>query len=267
MDPLTPIDSNVGNTIPWTDEPSGRLAMVIAFQGTTYAGWQRQANDTTVQQVVEQALSNISRQPVVIHSAGRTDAGVHATAQVAHVDIQTRLGLDELTRALNATLPDDVLIRRAGWVHPDFHARYSAKTKTYSYLIHTGRQRPLFDRHFVWHRTGELNLVAMETGAKALIGRHDFASFQSTGSGVENTVREVFEAGWELIGPDRLRFTVMADGFLRHMVRAMVGTLVAVGRGRFTPGDISGIVAKKSRAAAGPNAPARGLCLVEVDYY
>jgi len=265
-DPLAPLTDTRGRGIPWLREPTGRLALVLAYQGTAYAGWQRQPNGLTVQQVVEEALGRVCGQGVVVHAAGRTDAGVHARGQVVHAEAETRLAPDELQRALNALLPGDVLVRAGGWVDPEFHARYSARRKTYRYVIQTGRQRPLFDRHLVWHHPRVLDLAALAAATRELLGRRDFSTFAGAGSEVKSHVREIYAAGWESPTPDRLLFTVTADGFLRTMVRSIVGTLVQVGEGRFTPGALSDIVASRERSRAGPTAPARGLWLMNVDY-
>jgi tRNA pseudouridine38-40 synthase len=253
-------------TVPWARDRTGRLALVLAWQGTSYSGWQRQPDAPTIQQTVEQALSRLCARPVTIFGAGRTDAGVHARGQVAHADAATRLDPGEMTRALNAILPDDVLVREAGFVGEAFHARYDARGKTYVYLIHPGPGRPLFDRHFVWHRPQELDLDAMNQAAARLVGRHDFSSLAAAGSEVKSAVREVKSAAWRHDQAGRLQFTVIADGFLRTMVRSMVGTLVQVGRGRFTPEDISDILAARDRSRAGPTAPPQGLWLMSVDY-
>ncbi len=264
--PLAPLTDTRGRGVPWHDEPTGRLALVLAYQGTAYAGWQRQPNGLTVQQVVEEALGRICGPGVVVHAAGRTDAGVHARGQVVHTEVETRLDPDELQRALNALLPGDVLVRAAGWVDPEFHARYRARRKTYCYLIQTGRPRPLFDRHLVWHHPRTLDPAAMNAAARELLGRRDFSTFAGAGSEVKSHVREIFAAEWESPGPGRYLFKITADGFLRTMVRSIVGTLVQVGEGRFTPKALSDIVASQDRSQAGPTAPARGLWLMNVDY-
>ncbi|MBU0513656.1 MAG: tRNA pseudouridine(38-40) synthase TruA [Proteobacteria bacterium] len=264
--PLAPLSDTRGKGIPWQSEPTGRLALILAYQGTAYAGWQRQPNGLTVQQVVEESLSRICPKKVMVHAAGRTDAGVHARGQVAHAEAQTRLTPDELRRALNALLPEDVLVRAAGWVDPEFHAQYSARRKTYGYLIQTGRHRPLFDRDLIWHHPSPLDQAAMNAAARELLGQRDFSTFAGAGSEVKSHVREIYAARWESPEPGRLWFTVTADGFLRTMVRSMVGTLVQVGEGRFTPRSLSDIVASRDRSRAGPTAPARGLWLMNVDY-
>jgi tRNA pseudouridine38-40 synthase len=252
--------------VPWVDDRTGRLALVLAYQGTLYSGWQRQPHAPTVQRAVEDALSRVCARPVTVVAAGRTDAGVHARGQVVHADVVTRLTPPELTRAVNAVLPADVLVRRAGWVTENFHARYHARGKTYVYLIHTGRQRPLFTRPFVWHLARDLDLEALNRAAALLKGRRDFTSFAAAGGEVKSAVREVKAAGWQRDEAGLLVFTVMADGFLRTMVRSMVGTLVQVGSGRFTPEQISDIVAAGDRSRAGPTAPPQGLWLMHVNY-
>ncbi len=264
MHPL--VDPPQTDDVPWADDRTGRLALVLAYQGTDYSGWQRQPNAPTIQQAVEDALSRVCARPVTVVAAGRTDAGVHARGQVAHADVITRLEPGELTRAVNALLPADVLVRRAGWVSEKFHARYDARRKTYVYLIHTGRQRPLFSRPFVWHCTRDLDLTAMDRAASALVGRRDFTSFAAAGGEVKSAVREVQAAEWHRDEAGRLVFTITANGFLRTMVRSIVGTLVQVGAGRFTPAEISDIVASRDRSRAGPTAPPQGLWLMNVNY-
>jgi tRNA pseudouridine38-40 synthase len=243
--------------------------ITLAYDGTDFVGWQRQAEGRSVQGIVEEALSRIEGAPVGLVGAGRTDAGVHALGQVASTTLAGRFDHAALQRALNATLPPDV---RAAAVDPaaaDFNARYAARAKTYRYRIARASIMSPFDRRFAWHVPAPLDVTSMAQAARALEGRHDFAAFQSAGSDVRTTVRSLASSRLTAVSGDAgdgLVYEVTGDGFLRHMVRALVGTLVEVGAGRVGAADVEGILASADRGRAGPNAPAHGLCLVAVSY-
>lgn len=247
-----------------------RLRLVVAYDGTAFSGWQLQARDRTVQGCLEEALATLCHCPVRVVGAGRTDAGVHALGQTAHADVPDALAERPWQRALNALLPRDVSVVEAGTAAPDFHARFSARGKIYAYTLWT---EPTFilpwRRPYVWNvgRRDGLDAAAMTAAAREFVGEHDFAAFRNAGSSVKTTVRQVLavEPG---PGPsDRetvWRFT--AAGFLKQMVRNMMGALVAVGRGRLTPGDIRRLLAEGDRQRAPATAPASGLCLERVLY-
>ncbi len=249
------------------------IKLTVAYDGTAYVGWQRQPNGRSIQALVEDALAPIEGGPVTVAGAGRTDAGVHALGQVASVELAATLEPATLARALNATLPADVRVLEAAEAPPGFHARFSAAGKTYRYQIRQARVVSPFEHRFVWHHPRALDVDAMARAADALVGRHDFAAFQAAGSDVATTVRTVTAARVEArpagAPPDAgvlLVVEIAADGFLRHMVRTIVGTLVEVGDGRRAPDAMAALVEAGDRSLAGPTAPARGLTLVRVEY-
>lgn len=255
------------------------LKLTVAYDGSPFVGWQRQAEGTSIQGLLEEVLSDIDGAPVEVAGAGRTDAGVHALAQVASARVETSLEPSTIRRALNARLPDEVRVLAVEDAPDDFHARFSARGKHYRYLMATGPVLSPFASRYVWHVSGRLALAPMRAAAAALIGTHDFSAFQSTGTAVSHAVRTLTEAtvsdvtaspppplgGHVAPGGCLLALDVRADGFLRHMVRAIVGTLVEVGAGR-READLSGLVSSADRAEAGPTAPAHGLWLVSVLY-
>ncbi|HEX5819830.1 MAG TPA: tRNA pseudouridine(38-40) synthase TruA [Gemmatimonadales bacterium] len=259
------------------------LKLTLAYDGTDFVGWQRQAAGVSVQGLLEEVLSRIEGAPVVVHGAGRTDSGVHAVAQVASVTLRATLDPPTLRRALNASLPVALRVLAVEEAVDGFHARYSATGKTYHYRILHGPVASSFAHRYTWHIPFALDWEAMRDAARLVVGTHDFAAFQSTGSDVQSSVRTISTSRFEIqpIGHESapalapveplhdatlLRYVVSADGFLRHMVRAIVGTLVEVGAGRMQAGAVSRLLASGRRDLAGPTAPPRGLCLAGVDY-
>lgn len=239
--------------------------VVVEYDGTDFAGWQRQAAARTVQGVLEEALAPLATGRVAVIGAGRTDAGVHAEGQVANARAATRLAAPELARAWNARLPADVAIRALAPAPPDYHARRAARSKLYAYRLWTGAMRsPLRERVALWVRP-PLDVAAMRAASAALVGTLDFASFCAAGGEAHGTVRTIRRAEWLGVLGDELRFEVEGPGFLRHMVRNLVGSLLEVGRGRRDPDWIEALLAGRDRALAGPTAPARGLVLVRVE--
>jgi tRNA pseudouridine38-40 synthase len=244
------------------------LKLTVAYDGTAYVGWQRQANGTSVQQVIEEAFEPLvapgAGRPGVA-GAGRTDAGVHAIGQVASVNVEFDLPPAAVQRALNVRLPADVRIIDVQDAALGFHARFHARGKSYRYRIATTPVLSPFDRWFVWHAPEARDLAAMQRAAAALVGRHDFGSFQARGSAALNTVRtierlEVRESSEGVV------VEIAGDGFLRHMVRAVVGTIVEVGGGLRPADSMASVLAARDRRAGGPTAPAAGLTLVDVRY-
>ncbi|MEW5724789.1 MAG: tRNA pseudouridine(38-40) synthase TruA [Thermodesulfobacteriota bacterium] len=242
------------------------IKLVLEYEGTGLAGWQRQKDEPTVQGFLEGALLRLTQETVTVIGAGRTDAGVHAKGQVAHFKTASPRTLEELVRGGNALLPAQIAILSAQEMPRDFHARYHARSKVYDYDLCLAPVRPALRRNFVWHLPGRLDLSAMSAALECLPGRRDFAAFQSTGTLVQNTVREMTRAELAEKGGGLVRLTLEADGFLRHMVRAVAGTLVLVGRGRITPDGFREILEARDRGRAGPTAPAQGLCLRAVKY-
>jgi len=246
--------------------PAGqRVLLHLAYQGTAYAGWQVQPGEDTVQARVEAALSRLCDRPVRVHSAGRTDAGVHAEGMPAHFDLPRSFTADALLRGLNALLPDDIVVRRLEAVGGDFHARFAAVGKLYRYRILNRRSPPLFRRHFVcWERTA-LDRAAMVAGLAPVVGKHDFSSLCAADADTATRVRRIVAATWREVD-DELQLWIAGDGFLKHMVRNLAGTLLEMGRGRLQSPQMAAILAARDRRQAGPTAPARGLCLMGVAY-
>jgi tRNA pseudouridine38-40 synthase len=241
------------------------LKLTLSYDGTRFVGWQRQSDGDSIQGLLEQALARFDGAPVSVHGAGRTDAGVHALGQVASARVSFAHDNATLARALNAQLPDDIRILSVEDAVDDFHARFSARSKTYRYRIRNGPIATPFERAYVWHLQEPLALDAMRHAASRIVGTRDFAAFRSVGSEVAGTVRTVTRSEWrERSG--LLTYEISGDGFLRHMVRAIVGTLVEIGRGWRDPADIASLLQGGTRAQAGATAPAHGLFLVRVVY-
>ena len=271
------------------------IKLTVVYDGTRFVGWQRQAEGVSIQGLLEEALARLEGGPVTVHGAGRTDAGVHALGQVASVQVTLSHPLDVVARALNACLPPDVRVTGVEQAADDFHARFSARSKTYRYIIRNAPVASPFERAYVWHIPEPLDLEAMRMGAAALVGTHDFAAFRSAGGEVKTTTRAIVRSEF-LVGrataphragavgtppdgspggPDRVRptidesllaYEISGNGFLRHMVRAIVGTLVEIGRGQRPAASIAALLADGNRAEAGATAPPQGLFLVRVDY-
>jgi len=280
------------------------IKLTVAYDGTEFAGWQRQPNRRTVQQALEQALARLLRQRVQVRAASRTDKGVHAVGQVACFSCSSRLPVETLQRAINAWLPNDVAVTAVKEVPLWFHPNRDCAAKSYRYLICNGNLRNVFLRRYCWQYVrGPLDVQAMDTAAGVLHGVHDFRSFQSRGSPRENTVRSLFRVRVTTATPAMLfqqepfilpagtgvpgsctcpatstegqgragcwkwiMIEVVGDGFLYQMVRTLVGTLVEVGRGKRPVEWVADVLAAKDRCAAGPTAPPHGLFLAAVDY-
>ena len=240
--------------------------ITLAYDGTEYVGWQRQANGVSIQALIEDALRALDERDVTLTGAGRTDAGVHALGQVAAFTIHRELTADAIVRALNARLPRAIRVLSAEEVPPTFHPRFGARRKTYRYRIWNGDVISPFERLYAWHLTGALDVGAMQEAAQRLVGRHDFAAFQAAGSEVQTTEREIFASRIADCGFSILSYTIAGDGFLRHMVRIIVGTLVQIGRGRQPVDWIGVVLASRDRTTAGPTAPPEGLFLASVEY-
>ncbi len=243
--------------------PSYRLT--LAYRGAAYAGWQRQDNALAVQQVVEEALARLLGTAVRLVGASRTDAGVHARGQVAHVELAAPFAPRGLVHGGNHHLPEDVRILGAAEMPDGFHARKHAAGKEYVYRLSRAAIVSPLDSLFVVKVSDKVDIAAMTRAATALPGRHDFSAFALAGGSHGQPFRTIAAAGWEEDG-EELRFRVVGEGFLRGMVRSLVGTLVEVGTGRRSPEGFAALLAGGARAAAGPTAPARGLVLNQVFY-
>ena len=262
----------------------------IAYDGTNYAGWQVQPDALTIQGTIEAAIKKLTGEDVRLHGSGRTDAGVHALGQVANFHSEATIPPDRWRPALNGVLPRDIVITQSARAADDFHARFSAKQKTYRYVIHNSiHETPPFLRTHVWTLPcqqapsseavrGRLSVQTMHDAAQSLVGRHDFTSFESKSDPEESSVRTVSRvtvsrsgawAMWQMPGDDSrdiVSVEITADGFLYNMVRAIVGTLVETGSGTRPPGDVGTVLAARERSQAGPTAPPGGLYLIRVDY-
>jgi tRNA pseudouridine38-40 synthase len=242
-----------------------RLKLLLEYRGTHYHGWQVQPRAVTVQGTLEACLARLTNRPVRLHAAGRTDAGVHALGQVAHFDTTSRIALPALIRGANSLLPSDIVVRQAEEVPEDFHARYSARRKTYVYIVHNHSTPSALRAPYAWHVPQDLALPAMRTAARVLLGRHDFSAFRATSCAARDPRRclfclRIFRRA------ERLVFVLEADGFLQHMARTIVGTLIAIGRARIPPDAMATILRSGQRSCAGPTAPAHGLFLARVVY-
>jgi tRNA pseudouridine38-40 synthase len=245
------------------------LLLILEYDGTDFAGFQVQPSRRTVQGELEAALARVTGEQIRINGAGRTDAGVHATGQVASLTTASRLDVEVLSRALNACLPGDLVVRLAREVPEGFHARYSARSRVYRYLVWNGRAPTPLGRRYSHHWPRPLDLGPVEVAAESLIGTHDFASFAGAAdpsrTGTGTTVREVMWLRCRRQG-NLVEFGVEANAFLPKMVRNLVGTLLLVGSGKLRVEQVSEILGARNRAMAGPTAPPEGLCLVLVRY-
>ncbi len=242
------------------------IKLLIEYDGTNYYGWQVQPNGLTVQEVIEKKIEIMTKQKVRLVASGRTDSGVHALDQVANFQTTSLIPPDAFLRGLNSLLPPDIVVKSLEEVGPEFHAQLKARRKTYCYWI---LNRPLpsaLYRHYSWHLPLPLNIEAMQNASRFLIGRKDFSSFQGAHPDSSKTVREVYKAEWSRKDPSFLVFSIEADGFLKHMVRTIVGTLADVGKGRTSVEDFQRILEARNRRQAGMTAPPQGLFLVKVQY-
>jgi tRNA pseudouridine38-40 synthase len=243
-----------------------RYKLVVEYDGTPFTGWQRQLNGRSVQEAVEEAIGRFSGEAVRVHCAGRTDAGVHATHQVIHVDLSKDWRTDTLRDATNAHLrPEPVSVLSAESVPATFHARMSAVKRYYLYRILNRRAPPALESNRVWHVPSALDAATMQAAAMTLIGRHDFTTFRAAECQANSPVRTLDRLDVERIG-EEIRIHASARSFLHHQVRSMVGTLAKAGGGRWSVEDVRLALEARDRRRCGPMAPASGLYLVGVDY-
>ena len=255
-----------------------RYFITFSYDGTNYHGWQIQPNGISVQEVLQKALSTLLRQEIEVVGAGRTDAGVHAKMMVAHFDynpgsspqpshkrdVAVGGDLPNLCYKLNKILPRDIAVQKVERVDDDMHARFSAISRTYHYFIHTCKDP--FLRHYSWQVYGDLDFAKMNEAAQVLMEYTDFTSFSKINTDTKTNLCTVTEAHWDEIKPGMWRFTVSANRFLRNMVRAIVGTLVEVGRGKLSLDDFRQVIEEKNRCSAGESVPGNALFLVDVKY-
>jgi len=241
------------------------VKLILEYDGSRYAGWQRQPDQPTIQEAVETALFQLTQQTVTVVGAGRTDSGVHALGQVASFCIDRDWTPHEWTRGFNARLPEDIAVRSAAIMPDAFHARYAARGKLYEYRILNRPERPAVERGYFWHVYKPLDPEAMGQAAAFLVGSHNFTSFEGTLTDNEDPICQLQQLSLTQQG-DLISIQAYADRFLKHMVRSIVGTLVEVGQGKRTPESLSDVLMAKDRTAAGRTAPAHGLFLIRVDY-
>jgi tRNA pseudouridine38-40 synthase len=245
------------------------LRLILSYDGTDFAGWQVQPGRTTVQGVLASAIGRLTGENVLPQGSGRTDAGVHALAQVASFATESAIPTENWVRALNDTLPASIRVLDVAEAAPEFHARKSARGKTYRYRIYRGAVCPPFLARYVWRYPYPLDEPAMIAGAGVVAGEHDFTSFAAVDpERVDlqiSNIRRVFDSSWTRDG-EELIYTVRGSGFLHHMVRNLVGTFLLMGKGTVSLDDLQRILEAKDRATAGPTAPASGLYLVTVEY-
>jgi tRNA pseudouridine38-40 synthase len=242
------------------------IRMILRYDGTHYLGWQSQRGGNTIQDILEERIRRITGEQVRLIAAGRTDTGVHALHQVCHFHARSELAPESLRRGLNSLLPADILVSKIEYAPPDFHARYSVRSKLYEYRLLNRQDPDPFLRFHTWHVPSPLNLSEIERCMSLLVGEHDFSSFMSSGSGVRDAVRHLMKAEIQASEGGLLFMSFQADGFLRHMVRNLVGTLVEVGKGRRDAEGFLEIFRAEDRRVAGVRAPAHGLFLKMVFY-
>ena len=242
-----------------------RIHLIVEYDGTAYAGWQRQANAMTVQEKLERAILKLTGEELCVSGASRTDAGVHALGQSAHFDTESRIPADKFSFALNTMLPPDIRVIRSEEVSPEFHARFSTRGKRYRYLFHAAPHAGALTRNTHAHVIYPLDAERMQAEAQDLVGTHDFAAFAASGSVVKDTVRTIYRAEVTREGSE-IRLVVEGSGFLYNMVRIIAGTLIGVGSGKLEPGAFKRAIASGDRLDLGITAPSHGLTLMEVFY-
>lgn len=248
------------------------IRLELEYDGTAYCGWQTQGHrrvarqrKPSIQETLERALARVLGEKIKVFASGRTDAGVHALMQVANFRTDSVIPLEGLRCALNSLLPPDIVVARAKEERPGFHSRFSARSKVYRYTILNRRFPSALLRNTAYFCPYPLDVPLMRREAKALVGRHDFRSFEASGKKGRSSVRRIKRLAISRRG-DLLHIDIEADGFLHSMARSICGTLIDIGRGRLAAGSMKKILMARSRAAAGPTAPARGLCLMRVKY-
>jgi tRNA pseudouridine38-40 synthase len=242
-----------------------RIMLIVAYEGTNYCGWQIQPNGVTIEEVLNEKLTELLGEPIIVTGASRTDSGVHSYGNVAIFDTATKIPPEKISYALNQRLPDDIVVQQSGEVRSDFHPRYCNSKKTYEYRILNRRfQIPMMRRDTYFYHY-PLDVAKMQQAADYLVGEHDFQSFCSPATFAKTTVRTIYNLDVTLQG-EIITIRVTGNGFLYNMVRIIAGTLVEVGSGSREPEQISEILAACDRSAAGPTAPAHGLTMIGIEY-
>lgn len=254
-----------------------RYSVTLSYDGSSYSGWQMQPNAVSVQEVLQKAISLVLREEIPVTGAGRTDTGVNAIGYVAHFITYAPLCEEELCYKLNAILPASIRIHEVKKVSEDFHARFDASLRRYNYFIH--RTKDPFIKHYSYLCTYPLDVEAMNKACQYLLGTHDFSCFEKTGGNSKTPICTVYRAEWQIYTPDHVRimdypgadgdylvFTISANRFLRNMVRAIVGTLLDIGRGRYPAGHMEEVLGSGSRSSAGESVPGHALFLSKVEY-
>ncbi len=243
-----------------------RIMLIVAYDGTNYSGWQVQPNADTIEGRLNTTLSSLLGEEICVTGASRTDAGVHSMGNVAVFDTESRIPAEKMAPAINARLPEDIIVQKSMEVNADFHPRKCDCVKTYEYRIFTGRMANPQLIRYTWHRYGQMDIEAMRRAAACLVGEHDFTSFCAVASDALSKVRTIYSI--DVYSQNEvLTIRVKGNGFLYNMVRIIAGTLVNVGMGRTAPEDIPGILEGMDRRLAGPTAPAKGLTQVGIEYY
>ena len=242
------------------------VKLTIAYDGTAYKGWQVQPNGVTIQELLEKSLQKIYKQKITIYGAGRTDAGVHAKKQVAHYKTRAVIPEKKIAFAVNTYLPRDISVVKSEYVSGDFHARFSAKRKTYRYRIYNSSKFDPFKTRYAWKVLYELDIGVMEKAANELKGKHDFKSFQAKDKKKRDSMREIYDIRINKRG-SMINIDVTANGFLYNMMRNIVGTLVDISRGYFPDDSMKDILISQDRAKSGTTAPPQGLFLMDVRYW
>lgn len=242
------------------------IKLTIEYEGTNYSGWQKQENAITIQEKIEDAIENLTKDKVKLIGSGRTDGGVHALGQVANFHTNSSIPGQKYKYALKFLLPDDIAIMESEEVELDFHSRFDATRKKYKYVVYNGELPRAIYRNFSYHVPYDIDMNKMMEASQHLIGTHDFAAFMATNSDVNSTIRTIYDISIEK-KEDLIEFSIEGNSFLRNMVRIIVGTLLYVGFGRINKDDLPKIILDKKREGAGPTAPPQGLFLEKVYYH
>lgn len=246
-------------------KPQKKMKLLLEYEGTRYCGWQSQKNGVSIQEIVQGVLSRMHNTPTIVWSSGRTDAGVHAQEQMVHFFTESRMTDLQWLKGINGLLPTDIVVKQVSLAEPDFHAQASCKGKLYRYTILNRDFPTALDFPYSWYLYYPLDVEAMREAVQVLEGRHDFTSFRGSKCGAKSADRYLMKTVVRKEG-DRIQCYFIGNGFLKHMIRIIMGTVVLAGRGLLKPADMTQILEARNRRKAGPTAPAKGLCLMRVFY-